>query len=158
MMYVVPIKKNTEVVEIIEQDIIDSRVEVGSGCEWRGRETEPQWNKPESTKAYDHIARHHGPQLKPHQLIGRVATKGDQGQWLNSEDWIIAEKLVPKYRGQYIIDFQRPIGRVYHSNRTITENVSRAFIQRNIDGTLNCGYPIVDGVILRKLNRRSSDE
>ena len=27
--------------EIIEQDIIDSSVEVGSGCEWRGRGTEP---------------------------------------------------------------------------------------------------------------------
>ena len=144
--------------EIIEQDIIDSSVEVGSGCEWTGRGTEPQWNNPKSTEAYDHIARHQGPQLKPYKLMGRAATKDDQGQWLNSEDWIIAEQLVPKYRGQYIIDFQRPIARVYHSNRTITENVSRAFIQRNIDGTLNCGYPIVDGVILQKLNRRSSDE
>ena len=160
-MYVVPIKKNTEVPEIIEQDIIDSSVEVGSGCEWTGRGTEPQWNNPKSTKAYDHIARHHGPKLKPNELMGRAAsTKDDQGQWLDSEDWIRAEQLVPKYRGQYIIDFQRPIGRVYHSNRTITENVSRAFIQRNIDGTLNCGYPIVDEVILRKFNRSrsSSDE
>jgi hypothetical protein len=91
--------------------------------------------------------------------MGRAAsTKDDQGQWLDAEDWIMAEQLVPKYRGEYIIDFQRPIGRVYHPDRTITENVTCAFIKRNIDGTLNCGYPIVEGVIMRKLNRSSSHE
>ncbi|NJK75603.1 MAG: hypothetical protein HC942_18250 [Microcoleus sp. SU_5_6] len=101
--------------EIIEQDILDYSVEVGSGCEWIGNGSEPQWNNPKSTKAYDHIARHHGPKLKPHELIGRAAgSRDDQGQWLNAEDWIIAEQLVPKYRGAYIIDFHRPIGRVYH--------------------------------------------
>jgi hypothetical protein len=142
------------VAEIIEQDIIDSSVVVGSGCEWTGKGAEPQWNNAKSTKAYDHIARHHGPKLHPHRLMGRATgTKDDQGQWLDAEDWIIAEQLVPKYRGEYIIDFQRPIGRVYHPDRTITENVTRAFIQRNIDGTLNCGYPIVDSVILRKLKK-----
>ena len=70
----------------------------------------------------------------------------------------MAEQLVPKYRGEYIIDFKRPIGRVYHPDRRITENVTRAFIQRNCDGTLNSGYPIVDGVSLRQLNRSSSHE
>ena len=35
---------------------------------------------------------------------------------------------------------------------------ARAFIQRNCDGTLNSGYPIVDGVSLRQLNRSSSHE
>ena len=55
--------------EIIEQDIIDSSVEVGSGCEWTGKGAEPQWNNAKSTKAYDHIARHHGPKLKPNELI-----------------------------------------------------------------------------------------
>ncbi|NJR24715.1 MAG: hypothetical protein HC786_22435 [Richelia sp. CSU_2_1] len=134
-------------------------MEVGSGCEWIGNGSEPQWNNPKSTKAYDHIARHHGPKLKPHELIGRAAgSRDDQGQWLNAEDWIIAEQLVPKYRGAYIIDFHRPIGRVYHPDRTITENVTRAFIQRNIDGTLNSGYPVVDGVILRKFNKRTGHE
>ena len=145
--------------EIVEQDIIDSSVEVGSGCEWTGKGTEPQWNNPKSTKAYDHIARHHGPKLKPNELMGRAAsTNDDQGQWLDAEDWIVAEQLVPKYRGEYIIDFHRPIGRVYHPDLRITQNVTRAFIKRKIDGTLNCGYPIVDGVILRKLNRSSRYE
>ena len=145
--------------EIVEQDIIDSSVEVGSGCEWTGKGTEPQWNNPKSTKAYDHIARHHGPKLKPNELMGRAAsTNDDQGQWLDAEDWIVAEQLVPKYRGEYIIDFHRPIGRVYHPDLRITQNVTRAFIKRKIDGTLNCGYLIVDGIILRKLNRSSRYE
>ena len=143
-MYVVPIKKDTEVVEIIEQDIIDSSVEVGSGCEWTGRGPEPQWNNPQSTKAYDHIARHHGPQLKPHELMGRsTSTNKDQGQWLNPHDWVNAEQLIPKYSGKYIIDFQRAIGRVYHPDGTITESVTCAKIKRKPDGTLKYGYPVV---------------
>ena len=145
--------------EIVEQFIIDSSIEVGSGCEWTGSGTEPQWNNPKSMKAYDHIARHHGSKLKPNRLIGRAAsTNDDQGQWLNAEDWIVAEQLAPKYQGEYIIDFHRPIGRVYHPDLRITENVTRAFIQRNFDGTLNSGYPIAEGVSLRQLNRSSSHE
>ena len=67
--------------EIVEQDIIDPTIEVGSGYEWTGRGTEPQWDNPKSTKAYDHIQRHHGPQLKLSQMIGRAAkTNRDQGQ------------------------------------------------------------------------------
>lgn len=145
--------------EIVEQFIIDSSREVGSGCEWTGSGTEPQWNNSKSMKAYDHIARHHGPKLKANRLIGRAAsTNDDQGQWLDAEDWIVAEQLVPKYLGEYIIDFHRPIGRVYHPDLRITQNVTRAFIQRNFDGTLNSGYPIAEGVSLRQLNRSSSHE
>jgi len=132
------------VAEIIEQDIINSSVEVGSGCEWTGKGVEPQWNNPKSTKAYDHIARHHGPKLKPHELMGRATSSNkDQGQWLDSEDWIIAEQLIPKYSGKYIIDFQRPIGIVYHPDGTITENVTCAKIKRNPNGTLKYGYPVL---------------
>jgi hypothetical protein len=146
---------SAEVVEVVEQDIIDTSLEVGSGCEWRGSGAEPQWDNPKSTKAYDHIARHHGPKLKADNLRGRAAgTKTDQGQWFNELDWVKAEKGVPKYPGEYIIDFKRPIGRVYHPDGTITENVSRAFIQRNPDGALNSGYPILDNLTLVSLKRR----
>ena len=48
-------------VEIVEQDIIDLTIQVGSNCEWIGSGSEPQWDNPKSTKAYDHIERHHGP-------------------------------------------------------------------------------------------------
>ncbi len=77
-----------------------------------------------------------------------ATTNNNQGQWLNAQDWVEAEQCTPKYPGRYIIDFKRPIGRVYHPDGTITENVNRAFIQRNYDGTLNSGYPVLDSFIL----------
>lgn len=133
-----------ETIEIIEADIIDSTVEVGSGCIWQGKGQEPQWDNPKSSKAYDHIIRHHGSKLKPSNLQGRSAsTNHDQGQWLNDQDWVIAEKLIPKYYGLYIIKFNRPIGRVYHSDSRITENLYYVEIGRNADGTIKYAYPVV---------------
>lgn len=131
-------------IEIVASNIIDNTIEVGSGCQWRGKGNEPQWNNPLSTKAYDHIIRHHGANLKPSNLQGRASSKNiDQGQWLNDQDWLQLEKLIPKYYGNYIIKFQRPVGRVYHSNGSITENVIYAVIGRNADGTIKYAYPIV---------------
>ncbi|MEY3328019.1 MAG: hypothetical protein RLZZ115_900, partial [Cyanobacteriota bacterium] len=62
---------------------------------------------------------------------------------LNDQDWVIAEKLIPKYYGKYIIKFNRPIGRVYHSDNRITENVYYVKIGRNPDGTIKYAYPVV---------------
>jgi hypothetical protein len=133
-----------EYMEIVESDIIDDTVEVGSGCEWRGTGSEPQWDNPKSTKAYDHIIRHHGAKLKPSNLQGRASSKNqDQGQWLNDQDWLKLEKLIPKYYGNYTIKFNRPIGRVYHTDGSVTENVIYALIGRNPDGTIKYAYPIV---------------
>lgn len=133
-----------EYIEIVESDIIDDTVEVGSGCEWRGTGSEPQWDNPKSTKAYDHIIRHHGAKLKPSNLQGRASSKNqDQGQWLNDQDWLTLEKLIPKYYGNYTIKFNRPIGRVYHTDGSVTENVIYALIGRNPDGTIKYAYPIV---------------
>jgi hypothetical protein len=133
-----------ESIEIIEFDIIDDTIEVGSGCEWRGTGKEPQWDNPKSTKAYDHIIRHHGAKLKPSNLQGRASSKNeDQGQWLNDDDWLQLEKLIPKYYGNYTIKFNHSIGRVYHSDGSVTENVNYALIGRNTDGTIKYAYPIV---------------
>lgn len=129
---------------IIASDIINSTIEIGSGCIWQGSGKEPQWDNFKSTKAYDHIIRHHGSKLKSSNLQGRAASKNqDQGQWLNEQDWVIAEKLIPKYYGQYIIKFNRPIGRVYHPDGRITENVYYVTIGRNADGTIKYAYPII---------------
>lgn len=137
-------------IEIIQADIQDQSITVGSGCQWTGKGAEPQWNNPKSTKAYDHISRHHGFKKEPDSLKGRAAsTQDDQGQWLNGEDWVKAEQSAPKHPGYYILDFKRPVGRVYHPDGTITENVTRVAIQRNYDGTLNFGYPVVDSVRLK---------
>lgn len=133
-----------EIIQIIEADIIDSTIEVGSACIWRGSGKEPQWDNPKSIKAYDHIIRHHGSKLKSNNLLGRAASKKrDQGQWLNDRDWVIAEKYIPNYYGQYIIKFNRPIGRVYHPDGRITENVEYVKIGRNADGTIKYAYPVV---------------
>ncbi|NEP43754.1 MAG: hypothetical protein F6K35_32830 [Okeania sp. SIO2H7] len=56
----------------------------------------------------------------------------------------MAEKLIPKYYGQYLIKFNRPIGRVYHLDGTVTENVVYVEIGRNSDGTIKYAYPIVE--------------
>lgn len=150
---------NSEFVEVVQQEISDPNIEVGSGCEWRGSGAEPQWNNPKSMKAYDHIERHHGPQLKAHQFRGRMAkTNNPQGQWLSAKDWVSAEKVAPKNPGMYIIDFNRPVGRVYYPDRSITQNVTRVVIQRNSDGTLNFGYPVSSSFILSSLNTSNQNE
>ncbi|MBD2693760.1 hypothetical protein [Anabaena catenula] len=148
-----------QLVEVVQLEITNPNIEVGSGYEWTGKGAEPQWDNSKSTKAYDHIERHHGPKLTPEQLRGRMASKNkNQGQWLNADDWVKAEQVIPKYPGRYIIDFKRPIGRVYHPNGTLTENVTRAFVQRNDDGTLNSAYPVPDSYILTSLNRSDKSE
>jgi len=149
--------ENSLLAEVVQREITNRNIEVGSGCEWIGKGAEPQWDNYRSTKAYDHIERHHGPRLTVEQLRGRIAsTRNYQGQWLNSEDWVKAEKVTPKHSGRYVIDFKLPIGRVYHPDGTITENVTRAFIQRNNDGTLNSAYPVLDSFVLNSSNRSSN--
>ncbi|MGB3239525.1 MAG: hypothetical protein WBB29_14600 [Geitlerinemataceae cyanobacterium] len=136
-------------IEILQQDIIDPSLTVGSGCEWQGQGTAPQWHNPKSTKAYDHIERHHGPQLKPENIKGRAAsTHKSQGQWFNMKDVVRAEQSAPKHPGQYILNFQQPIGRVYHPNGSITEDVTDAAIGRKTDGTLRYGYPVIKNYTL----------
>ena len=130
-------------IEVVEEIVFDPNIEVGSGLDWRGRGKEPQWDNPKS-KAYDHIARHHGPKLKPHNLKGRASSfKRDQGQWLNERFWVVTEKIMPKNPGLYILKFNSPIGRVYHPDGGVTEHTYYAKIGRNEDGTLSFGYPII---------------
>lgn len=145
--------------EVIEKDIVDQTSEVGSGCEWIGSGVEPQWDNPKSTKVYDHIERHHGPKLKPSDFQGRAASKNQpQGQWLNSQDWVKAEQVTPKYPGSYIINFKRPIGKVHYPDGKIIEDVTHAFIIRKPDGTLKCGYPILNNTTLYSLERSDQNE
>jgi len=137
--------------EVVQQDIKDCNVTVGSGHPWTGSGKEPQWSNPKSAKAYNHIERHHGPKKKPEELVGRATRTGSpQGQWLNEQDWVIAELLTPKHPGNYVINFKRPIGRVYHPDSTLTDNVTRAFVQRRTDGTINSAYPVTDDFVIKR--------
>ncbi|MBW4508420.1 MAG: hypothetical protein KME64_18170 [Scytonematopsis contorta HA4267-MV1] len=85
-------------------------------------------------------------------------TNKPQGQWLNAQDWVKTEKVTPKHQGIYIIDFKRPVGRIYYPDGTIRENVTRVVTQRNEDGTLNFGYPVSDSFVLSSLNRSNQSE
>ena len=135
---------------IVEQNIRNPNTSVGSNQPWNGRGPEPSWSNPKSTKAYDHIESTHGPKLKPANFKGRLASGArSQGQWSNAQDWVAAEQAAPKYQGEYIVDFGRPIGRVYNADGTVTEDVTRAFVQRNADGTLNSSYPVDNNFTLR---------
>ena len=134
--------------EIVQQDIKERHVMVGSEHPWTGRGTEPQWSNPQSAKAYDHIERYHGPKKKPGDLVGRAASTGNpQGQWLKEQGWVIAEQLIPKHSGSYVIDFKRSIGRVYPDG-TIIDDVTHAFVQRRPDGTINSAYPVTDDFVI----------
>lgn len=140
-----------ESIEIVESEMIDYTIKVGSGCEWQGTGKEPQWHNLKCTKVYDHILRHHGSRLKISEIKGRLASSNrDQGQWLNDDDIILAERITPKYSGRYIIDFKRPVGKVYHRDGTITENVTRINIKRKPDGTLRYAYPVTESYTLRR--------
>jgi hypothetical protein len=55
-----------------------------------------------------------------------------------------------KYSGRYIIDFKRPVGKVYHLDGTITENVTRINIKRKPDGTLRYAYPVAETYTLKR--------
>ena len=136
--------------EIVAQEIADSTVEGGSGTPWRGSGKEPQWNNPKSTKAYDDIESNHGPKRKPNDFWKRVASSGnEQGQWFDSQFWVEAEKAAPKHPGRYIIDFKRPVGRVYKTDKTIEENVTRAVVVRKADGTLRSAYLVTNSFTLK---------
>lgn len=135
--------------EVVQQDIKDRHITVGSGHPWTGHGKEPQWSNPKSTKAYNHIERHHGPEKKPEDLTGRAVSTGNpQGQWLDAHDWVIAEQVAPKHPGSYVIDLKRPIGRVYHPDGTVTDPVTRVFVQRRYDGTINSAYPVTDDFVM----------
>ncbi|NER19557.1 MAG: hypothetical protein F6J96_02130 [Symploca sp. SIO1C2] len=60
--------------------------------------------------------------------------------------------LLCRERSHYpnIIDFKRPVGRVYHRDGTITENVTRINIKRKLDGTLRYAYPVTDTYTLKR--------
>ena len=120
---------------------------VGSRHPWAGRGPAPQWGNPSSDKAYSrHIRRHHGPLLAVESLRGRAERTGKpQGQWHAQQDWVRAEQMAPSQPGLYIVDFGRPVGRVVNPTRlggNVIEDVTRAFIERRADGTINSAYPV----------------
>ena len=78
-------------------------------------------------------------------MQNRAKSKGKQGQWKNNQDIIEAEKLTPPHPGQYLIDFNRPIGQVFVEGRSSDnpiKGVTRAFVDRKKDGTIRTTFPV----------------
>jgi Pretoxin HINT domain len=137
--------------DILAQTIDDDSITVGSGYPWTGNGAEPKWGNVKS-KAYGHALSDHGPKGKASDMQNRANSKGFQGQWYNAEDIIAAEQMTPPHPGVYVIEFERPIGRVFvkgGSPDTAIQDVSRAFVKRRFDGTIATAYPInnIDNVI-----------
>jgi hypothetical protein len=75
----------------------------------------------------------------------RAESKGAQGQWYDDADIVLAEQVAPKHPGKYLMDFKRSIGRVFVKGQgkdNPVEGVTRFYIQRKPDGTLETTYPV----------------
>ena len=66
-----------------------------------------------------------------------------QGIWRDNRLIVEAEKLAPPFEGRYIIDMDKEIGDVFElDGKTITRDVTKFFLRRDMDGTLVSAYPI----------------
>jgi hypothetical protein len=130
---------------VIAQNVRNPNVNVGSAHPWTGRGAPPQWGNPKSGKAYGDVNTSHGPSNTPKFFRDVMRNKKiPQSQFYSEKDWVAAERLAPMHPGEYIVEMGRPVGRVYQlpDGTTITENVTRVFIQRDPDGKLNSIYPV----------------
>jgi hypothetical protein len=130
---------------VVHQEISDPNVSCGSQHPWEGSGAPPKWGNPKSIKAYDHAESEHGPKRPAPELWDRMKGTGNaQGQWYDPKDWVLAEQAAPQNPGRYVVDLGKPVGRVYRTDGTITEGVTRAYVQRDADGTLVSTYPVDD--------------
>jgi hypothetical protein len=80
-------------------------------------------------------------------MQNRAEAKGRQGQWYDEQDIIEAEKKAPPNPGTYVVEFNRPIGRTFLKGGSAdnpVEGLTRAFVQRRPDGTINTSFPVED--------------
>lgn len=103
-----------------------------------------QWGNAKSGKAYGHARSEHGAQRPPQQLKDRARTKGtSQGHFADDLAIVQAEQRAPLEAGQHIVTLDRPAGRVYHPDGTVTEGVSTVLVVRNKDLTVKTSYPFI---------------
>jgi len=88
------------------------------------------WVEPISRNAYDHWF-------------------GAADEQLGQRETELHELATPPYYGQYVIDFHRPVGRVFHQNGPVETDVTRVLVVRAKDGTLTSAYPVTKGYTLK---------
>lgn len=93
---------------------------------------------------YRHAIDGHGSQLSPDALMSEAATRRGtgvpQGQFYNNAIIPEADALAPQGPGEHVVDFGRPIGRVFLPDRTVLSDVTRVLVVR-MNGSVDA-YPI----------------
>lgn len=102
-----------------------------------------KWGNPKSRPAYGHSQSKHGAKRAAQKLKDRASTKRkQQGHFYDDKFIVEAEQRAPLTQGENVVQMGRPVGRVYHPDGSITENVTSVIVIRNADGTLVTSYPI----------------
>jgi hypothetical protein len=113
----------------------------GEGTGFTGK-----WGDPSSVPTYAHSQSEHGAKRKPQQLLDRArGTQKDQGQWYDDNDIVEAERHTPTEPGAHVVDMKRPIGRVYHPDGSITEDVTQVRVIRKPNGAIRSSFPYHKG-------------
>lgn len=93
---------------------------------------------------YRHAVDGHGSQLAPDALMSEAATRRGtgvpQGQFYNNATIAEADARAPLGPGEHVVDFDRPIGRVFLPDRTVLSDVTRVMVVR-MNGSVDA-YPI----------------
>jgi hypothetical protein len=100
-----------------------------------------KWGSPKSP-AYGHSQIRHGVKRPAQKLKDRARTKRkQQGQYYDDKFIVEAEQRAPLTPGEHIVPMGRPVGRAYHPDGTVTENVTSVLVVRRADDTLITSYP-----------------
>jgi hypothetical protein len=102
-----------------------------------------KWGNPKST-AYGHSLSRHGVKRSAQRNRDRAKTNpsGKQGQFYDDNFIVEAEQRAPLTPGVHDVPMGRPVGRVYHKDGTVTENVTTVRVIRLQDLTLDSCFPI----------------
>ncbi len=115
---------------------------------------------PKGKSAYDHSLNEHGSDRPAKELMDRAKTKKDpatrlpgnqMGQWYNDQLVIELDQRFPNNGiGQpEIVDFGRPVGRVYLPDGRVISDVTTCSIMRYPDGTFNNAFPALPDAVFR---------
>jgi hypothetical protein len=115
---------------------------------------------PKSASAYDHSLNEHGATRPAKELADRAKTKKDpatrlpgnqMGQWYNDQLVIELDQRFPNngIGRPEIVDFGRPVGRVYLPDGRVISDVTTCSIMRYPDGTFNNAFPALPDAVFR---------
>ena len=101
------------------------------------------WGDPASEPCYGHSVKYHGKQLPIAKLRewAMKVFKKDQGQWLDNRFIVEAEQRAPLVAGSHAVEMGRSVGRVFHPDGRVTDNVTTVIVVRRPNLTVKVSYP-----------------